>query len=186
MELDQNGFPVPVEYEPTLHEATIWLTRGYSALVDAVDVPILSSFSWYAHVDLKRGRVYARHRSVGYMHRFLVSKVPGWLVDHKNGDPLDNRKGNLRLSDHHSNAANHAGYGMVSYRGVSPIYCAGPTRYRARIKVGDGRLQIGNFKTAELAARAYDRAARKHFGEFAWQNFPRQRKTPETYESPPL
>jgi hypothetical protein len=46
------------------------------------------------------------------------------------------------------------------------------TTFRARIRVNGTQIAIGKFPTAIEAARAYDRAAVEHFGEFARLNFP--------------
>lgn len=186
MLLDQNGYPLPVVYDPAPHEAVIWLSRGYSALIDADDYPVLSPQSWYAHVDRRRGRVYARSRTMGYMHRMLVANTVGKLVDHWNNDPLDNRKDNLRLCDHSSNAANYSFTGKVEYRGVTAVYRKGATKYRARLQVMDKRLELGTYDTPERAARKYDKAAREHFGEFAWVNFRRFRAKPPTEPAVPF
>lgn len=44
--------------------------------------------------------------------------------------------------------------------------------YRAGIRVNQQRIYLGCYKTSEEAAIAYDKAARRYFGEFAFQNFP--------------
>jgi hypothetical protein len=100
--------------------------------------------------------------------RFLLSAPPGVFVDHANGNPLDNRRVNIRLATPAQNLANsrkrngHAS----TFKGVS--LCKG--KWQARIKVAGRAVYLGTFEEEWLAADAYDEAARAHFGEFAKTN----------------
>jgi hypothetical protein len=84
-------------------------------------------------------------------------------VDHKDGDPLNNRLGNLRNATRAQNTRNRGRKERAGYRGVSRQ----GNRWCARIRV-DGRLiHLGSFADPESAYAAYVRAAKKHFGAFA-------------------
>jgi hypothetical protein len=104
------------------------------------------------------------------MHRLIVRAPPGMTVDHKNRDPLDNRRANLRLCDGTQNNANGApGRGVSKYRGISRRPChARP--WRAEIQVRGKRYYLGSFATEVEAAAAYDVAAVMFFGPFAHLN----------------
>lgn len=100
------------------------------------------------------------------MHRLVVGAEAGDVVDHINGNGMDNRRENLRIATPQENARNRRPMDG-SFKGVKR---AGK-RWRAMIKVDGGkRLLIGDFDTAEKAAYAYNLAAVLHFGEFAWTN----------------
>lgn len=154
------------------------LTRGHVAIVDAADYKnVAAQGSWYAYCRGVSDVVYAvgsirqpdgRRKRVR-LHSFLT----GWpLVDHINGDGLDNRRRNLRPATTAQNIANQrlhknntSGFKGVSRRGV---------RFRAYICPDRSTVWLGTFDTAEQAARVYDEAAVALWGEFARLNFPRR------------
>jgi hypothetical protein len=105
-----------------------------------------------------------------YLHRFILGITdPKIRVDHQDGDGLNCRRSNIRVSTPSLNTAN-AGKrpGSNPYKGVLKR----GSRWIARIKVNYTSRHLGTFDTPEEAARAYDRAAVETFGEFARLNFP--------------
>ncbi|WP_173934287.1 AP2 domain-containing protein [Chelativorans sp. Marseille-P2723] len=152
---------------------TIPLTQGYVALVDDDHFGTLSARKWFAARDA-RGLVYARTkidgRAVG-MHRVIMNAPKGILVDHKNRNTLDNRRCNLRLATSQQNNANKSFQSRkFSYRGV--LQTRSQKSYGAQIRVNRKLIYLGSYPTIEEAARAYDAAATRYFGEFASLNFP--------------
>lgn len=151
---------------------SILLTQGKVACIDADDYPLVSPHRWHA-VRIKK-RWYAC-ASVGkrriYMHRLIVGAKPGQQVDHKDVDGLNNRRANLRLCNDSQNQTNKplrvdstSGYKGVSFFKRDGTYMAAITK--------DGVTHhLGYYKTAEEAARVYDRAARHLHGVFARTNF---------------
>jgi hypothetical protein len=92
---------------------------------------------------------------------------PSSLIDHKNNDPLDNRKINLREVTSYQNLLNSKPRGLVPFKGVT----LESGRFRAKIIHKGKKISIGNFDTAEEAAKAYDSYAFRLKGEFAYLNF---------------
>lgn len=94
-----------------------------------------------------------------------------FYVDHINRDPLDNRKANLRLCTAGENLANRkkvAGT-KTKYKGVQQLPSG---NWKAQKRVGEKLHYLGSFPTEEEAARAYDNAGRKIYGDFHLSNLP--------------
>lgn len=155
---------------------TVFLTRGQVAIVDDEDFEKVSKHKWYA-LARKGGGFYAARgvrpkdapRGLELLHNFILG-VKG--VDHKDGEGLDNRRENIRPATKQQNAAafrRKGSSGSSRYRGVS-WHCVSK-KWIARIRVCARLLHLGYHNSEVEAGRAYDVAAKKHFGEFATLNF---------------
>jgi AP2 domain/HNH endonuclease len=153
------------------------LTQNKCAIVDESDFEHLSGWRWYA-AEKSRGVFYAGRKvpvgGGGYreilMHRQLVGR-DGREVDHKNGNTLDNRRGNLRECGRLQNLMNNGrrSDNTSGFKGVH--FHSRAARWQARIKANGRRISLGLYKTSEAAAIAYDLAAKRYFGDFARTNF---------------
>ena len=160
----------------------IELSQGYQALVDASDCDWLTAGpKWCACVIRRRGRilgVYAvreirptsNQRTRQQMHRLLLPGVR--IVDHIDGDGLNNTRANLRDGSDGKNNVNRRLYGNSSsgFKGVH--FHKARARWHARIRLNNVRKSLGYYDTAIEAAVAYDNAARELHGEYARLNFP--------------
>lgn len=153
--------------------AFVPLTLGLEAIIDASDAKIVEGYPWAARRSPRA--VYAQAnitndgaRATVILHRLLLSAPPGALVDHRDGDGLNNRRSNLRLCGYPENGWNRA-VSSASTSGIKGVsWIAKDRRWSARIRAGAGvRVHLGNFLTKEEAAAAYAEAARKYHGEFA-------------------
>lgn len=156
------------------------LTRGLVALVDDEDYEWLSQWRWHAHehnkghfhatryvrteVKTKWGHKYKRL----LMHREIMNAPEGTDVDHWDRDELHNWRANLRVCTRSQNIANaqRSSANTSGYKGVYRM--KGP--WAARIKCEGRNHFLGYFDTAEAAARAYNEAAVRLFGDFACVN----------------
>jgi len=152
----------------------ISLTQGKVALVDDEDYTRVARYHWcFSHGYAKRRATLALRMSLMiYMHRLLMGAIQGQEVDHINMNTLDNRRENLRLCTSSQNKGNakRRTDNTSGFRGVSFYRRDG--NWTAQLVVRGQYLYLGRHATATEAARAYDKAARKHFGEFARLNFP--------------
>jgi HNH endonuclease len=164
------------------------LTKGHDACVDDADYALVMernlpdgsvAGAWYA-LETTRGICYAARwvkrdgKSVTeYMHRFILGVThPKTKVDHRNGYKLDNRRANLRLATPSQNGANAPKTLRKTtsrYRGVH--WDARAKKWQAPLRIGGRKTYLGLFTDETDAARAYDTAARRHYGEFASCNF---------------
>jgi hypothetical protein len=102
------------------------------------------------------------------MHRVIMKPPLGMDIDHKDHNGLNNQKFNLRICTRKQNARNKRSTGSSIYLGV---YKTKRNYICARISMDGCCKHIGNFKTEEAAARAYDEVAKRCHGEFANLNF---------------
>lgn len=109
------------------------------------------------------------------LHRVVMTRVCGralgrWeLVDHINGDKLDNRRENLRLSNSSENAFNRdlPAHNTTGYKGVYRNSPGNKRPYQAAITVNRKKIYLGSYATPQEAARAYELKAREIAGPFA-------------------
>lgn len=154
------------------------LTQGLFTLVDDDDYPYLSQFSWYAKSS--GGDTFYAYRSVGsyekykkvIMHREIMNPPDGLIVDHIDGNGLNNQKSNLRICTHAENMHNRRmnRENTSGYKGV--CFAKNMNKWLAQIVVGGKKIKIGYYDDLLEAARAYDVAAVHYFGGFANINFP--------------
>ncbi len=163
------------------------LTQDQYAIVDVDKFDDINKLKWYAHrsaagyyagtnVRIKPGRTGAFKTMK--MHRFVVGAADGEVVDHKNHDTLDNRVENLRRCTSRDNARNSnkrkenkSGFKGVSWHKAADGWVAQISITESGVRRG---IHLGVFEDRLAAARAYDVAAREHYGEFALLNFPEE------------
>jgi hypothetical protein len=156
------------------------LTKGQFAIVDAEDYEELSRFKWHSAWSPFTKSFYAMRsvypkngRSITeQMHRRILSLEYGdkRQGDHINHNTLDNRRNNLRVATKSENNRNSRKSlrNTSGFKGVS--WHTRDKTWQANIRINRKLLHLGYFSTPQLAADAYDDAARKMFGEFAKTN----------------
>lgn len=103
------------------------------------------------------------------LHRIVMRQATGngTIIDHKDGNPANNRKDNLRLctgaENNHNQAKNKNN--TSGFKGVS--YHKPTGKYVARIIVDSKQIWLGRFDAAEEAHEAYCSAAIKYHGDYA-------------------
>jgi len=160
----------------------IHLTNGYTTTVDDVDYDSLSVHKWYAHVKRRRDgsvrAVYAA-RSITLcngrettvrMHRVIMRPSETQYIDHIDSDGLNNCRSNLRLCTPSENVRNsrRSCNETSKYKGV--CWDSRDKKWRAQISFSKKCYKLGLFDIETDAAKAYDAAAIRSFGEFARVN----------------
>lgn len=156
----------------------ISLTQGKQAIVDDEDFERINKFNWHVHKHkngwyaVRRGKRPngSKNQPAIYMHREILGIIfSGGLIDHKDGDGLNNQKNNLRNADYAQNRANsQPTYNKSSrYKGLSKDKRNGTWM----VKIQKGKpTYLGIFKDEKEAAIAYNKKAIELFGEFAKLN----------------
>jgi len=145
---------------------------GKSAKVNDADYKKLSELKW--NFDGK----YAVRPNGVYMHRVVMGlprkKENNLEVDHINGDQLDNRKKNLRVCNHQQNRANSK-LQANNTSGFKGVHLSNETyrkkKWVVEFKLNGQKIYLGRYLTKEEAAKAYNKAAIKFYGEFARLNY---------------
>lgn len=141
-------------------------------LIDDKDFELVSQYKWRLHAGKDKhyyAVVYVKCRPI-LMHRLIMQPGKGKVVDHINGDGLDNTRKNLRVC---TQSQNIMGKKMQKnntsgYRGVS-LRTKGKSigKYEACIRLNGKKIHLGRYKTAEEASSAYIIANKKYFKEFS-------------------
>jgi hypothetical protein len=147
----------------------LFLKNGGYALVDIDDYKILNKYSW-SHFNVSKS-TYARATVNGKqinMHRVIMSAPKGMLVDHINGNGLDNRKINLRLCTHSENARNSRISSNNSSGFIGVDYKKSHKLWRARITLNRKEIFVGLFETAKEAHDARLAILKKYHEDFSY------------------
>lgn len=157
----------------------IILVSDDAVLIDVIDID-LAEFTWYIDNGYVSRNVHKPNgkQTKQFIHRVILARIAGRelyrneLTDHINGNPLDNRRCNLRIATHAENMRNRkknnnsvSGYKGVSWRRAANKWCV-------QIRNGGKKIYLGLFDDPIEAARVYDAAALELHGKFARLNFP--------------
>lgn len=166
----------------------IKLTQNKSTIVDDQDFNWLNKYKWCIckvqntcyvirfitiQSQIKNKNIKRKQKRIS-MHRLILEKklkrqLKSWEeVDHINRDGLDNRRSNLRSCDRSKNRSNSAKQNKKTtskYKGV--CWDKKSKKWRSQIGINKKRIYLGFFENEIDAARTYNEAALKYFGEFA-------------------
>ncbi|NBW20194.1 MAG: hypothetical protein EBR82_70720 [Caulobacteraceae bacterium] len=157
----------------------IALTQGQFAIVDDEDFEELNQVKWCASRDgntfyaLRKGPRNKGQRKSIKMHRYILGLTdPKIFVDHINGNGLDNRRQNLRLCNNQQNQKNQRNRknqkNRVDFKGV--YFDEDIQKYSVSITIEAEKINLGFFSNPIEAAKTYNEAALKLFGQYAQLN----------------
>jgi hypothetical protein len=137
-------------------------------LVDREDLEWLSSYNWYVKDGYANSRNKVQTMHVIIMEHYFGKTPKGHVIDHINGNKLDNRKSNLRYLTYAQNKVNSVVCrGNTSgYKGVSLV------RGRWHVNIGFSKkgFSVGSFDKIEHAALCYDLWSEKFYGDIGCKN----------------
>jgi len=163
----------------------IHLGDGVYTIVDVDVFYRLSRHKWhlrgsnckkfYAVRDVKTGP--GRTKQLG-LHREIMNQPKGLFIDHIKGNSLDNRRAYLRAATRAQNAQNRDKQENTSSKYIGVCFHKRMRKWAANISHKGRKKWLGAFDNEIDAAKAYDAAARKYYGQFARLNFPYENKPP--------
>lgn len=151
----------------------IKLTQGKYALVDDEDFEELSKYKWYSsrveHLFYPRRSVKTEKGQLTIrMYRQIMGLEhgDGKIVDHINGNPLDNRRQNIRICTFSENAWNQKNKknNTSGVKGVS--WLKRNKKWIVRIGFNRNRIYLGLFKTLKEASKVYEEKAKELYTEY--------------------
>lgn len=162
--------------------AEVPLRNGGVALISEESLSLVSGYRWYG-VRRPKGYENALPYAFGFrsntrpfyvqMHRLVIGAPSGVLVDHINGDTLDNRLENLRICSNSQNSHHRVRKQRSTssrYHGVTWHKSSG--KWQVSVGIRGQRCYVGLFSDEITAAMAADLKSLEIFGEFARLNFP--------------
>jgi len=139
-------------------------------VIDSNDYELIKGYKWHLTSKGYASANPVHSTALGVEHLILgVAPSRTIMPDHKNRNPLDNRRSNLRKCVQKQNMQNKPmpANNASGYKGV---YLKSKAKWEASIRVDGKLIFLGYFKDKIEAAKSYNRAAVKYFGEFACIN----------------
>ncbi len=155
----------------------IYLGEGLWTILDQQDYCCFGRFKW--EISGNDNKFYAVRNVMAdssrtttvRLHRLILNAPQDLVVDHINGDSLDNRRANLRLATQAQNLYNRKKKKNTSSQFIGVSFNKSHRYWGVQIKVNGKTIWLGSFDSEIDAAHAYDAAAIKYRGEFAHLNF---------------
>lgn len=155
----------------TAHFST---SKGEPFVVDEQDADAVSRYTWCVSA---KGYLVANIRGkVTKLHRYILNPERNEIIDHRNGNKMDNRRCNLRICTNTENVRNcrTSKNNVIGIKGVK-VTPAG--KYNSSITVDGKKVHIGNYDTVQEAINAREAAEMNLFGEYAPSaNIPEERR----------
>lgn len=150
-----------------------YTSKGEQFLFDKEDYIIISQYGWSTnkgHLEAKRRDSQGKMRRIA-LHRLVVNCPDGLEVDHINGNPLDNRKENLRICTHAENTKNHQRLYKNNTSGYVGVYFSNVyNNWYVTISINNKTKRIGSYATKEEAIEAREAAELKYYREYSHLN----------------
>jgi hypothetical protein len=145
------------------------LSKGHVTVIDFADLEKVRGHKWCVVGTKTHKYAQSRIKNKAFnLHRFLMGNPTGKIVDHIDGNGLNNCRANLRIVSARQNTQN-----SFKSRGCSSKYKGVAWNKRDQKWEVKFTFSLGQFESEEDAAKKYDDYVRSIHGEFARYNFPK-------------
>lgn len=141
-------------------------------LFDKEDYDLIKDYCWrvdsYGYVVTSiKNELTGKYDKIIKLHQLLMPCSCEYIIDHRNGNKLDNQKHNLRVCYQSDNTKNHDTY-KTSTTGISGVTWDKENQ-NWRVRIGKN-TNIGSFANFDDAVKARKEAEDKYFGEYSYDN----------------
>lgn len=146
----------------------VYILKNKEVIIDKETYDLMYKFNW----SINRNYVIATINNKRLSRIIMKCDDPNLIVDHINGNTLDNRKCNLRIVTEEQNAMNKSPQKNCTSKYIGVCWIKKSLKWSASIYVNGKRLHLGEFDREQDAALARDYATKKYFKECGKLNFP--------------
>lgn len=149
---------------------------GKQAIVSDIDYDRCSQYKWtlsFPNGNRQFARTRIGNKSCVSMSRFITNPDKNILVDHRNGNTLDNRRENLRFCNNAQNQMNSKLHrdkksinGIIPPKGIKFDASRPHKPWVGRIYFQGRRILTKGFSEINDAVKAYQQIGKKYFGDF--------------------
>src|SRR3990167_1985734 len=153
------------------------ISKGKITIISDEDYTQLAQHKWRVYIN--SGKLYAARWEKGKtmktrkhikMHQVIMNPLKGLIVDHIDGDGLNNRRDNLRIVSNRQNTINRRKSVGTSSQFKGVYKAKNTIKWRSYIKTNNRQIYLGMFDTEHQAALVYDLWAKDMFGQYAKLN----------------
>jgi len=127
------------------------------AKIDKEDLDKVRDYKWGLN---NKGYVITQTKNL-FLHHLIFGRKKGYEVDHRNTNPLNNRKSNLRFATHSQNGMNSKSKGYCWDRREN--------KWIIQICKDQKNIYIGSSHDEKIAQKMAEEARQKYFGEYAYK-----------------
>ena len=143
-----------------------YTTNGREFYFDLEDYDLIKDYCWHINDEYVVAKL-SNGKHIKF-HKLIFPKAKE--IDHKNHKKYDNRKSNLRVSNHQKNMMNRKKHSNNT-SGVTGVYFnKSVNKWVAEITANKCRIGLGSYVNFEDAVKARKEAEEKYFGEWSYDN----------------
>lgn len=154
--------------------AEVLTTKDQWAKISIEDAAVISCYKWHADYNNHTNSFYAKSeirdengiRHHVSMHRLIMNAKKGEIVDHINGNTMDDSRINLRIVTRCQNAQNHKMSSLNTSGTTGVTYRKENGKWRAYYSLNGKKHYLGDYLSKEEAIEAREKVIENAYGDF--------------------